>query len=138
MKKIVLDSGLSPYTLVKKTSFVFSALLFSGFLCSANSYAVSNISQGGLTWSSPNEKVKNWNDAYAYCASMGERLPTQAELSALYSSGVLAKARGWTLVNTWSSTPNPGVPGTHYAVNLDLGGVGWGNDKDGYYVTCVH
>ncbi|MDO9012159.1 MAG: hypothetical protein Q7U78_10210 [Gallionella sp.] len=117
------------------------------------------ISQGGLTWT-PNTigsatfggdffgwgipgGYNNWTNANAYCTNTtingqtGWRLPTQTELSALYSSGALAGAQGWTLGYTWSSTPF-GV-GFHYGVGLFNGSVHWFNDAniDYLYVSCV-
>lgn len=43
--------------------------------------------------------------------------------------------QGWTLNNTWSSTPNG--PGNHYNVNLNNGNANWNNDANNNYVSCV-
>lgn len=98
------------------------------------------LSQGGLTWM-PVTFYDTWANANAYCANTtingqtGWRLPTHPELSALYNSGALAGSQGWTLGNTWSSTPIG--DGDHYFVNLLCGGVGWGGNWDYNFVSCV-
>ena len=46
-----------------------------------------------------------------------------------------AFCQGWTLNNTWSSTPNGA--GNHYNVNLNNGNVNWNNDANNNYVSCV-
>jgi hypothetical protein len=103
------------------------------------------ISQGGLIWSPNNATVPapgyaDWNTANTYCntatinGQTGWRLPTPAELSSLYSSGALA-GQGWTLLNTWSSTPR--VADVHYGVNLGNGNVSWYHDTNYNFVTCV-
>ena len=97
-------------------------------------------SHGGLTWM-PVSFYKSWSDADAYCSYTaitgrnGWRLPTKDELIALYDSGAM-RDQGWTLDNTWSSTPYSS--GSHYHVFLDGGGVIWGPDKGSGYVSCVH
>jgi hypothetical protein len=98
------------------------------------------VSQGGLTWM-PVSFDKNWSNANAYCTNTaingqtGWRLPTKDELSALYNSGAM-KDHGWTLINTWSSTPNS--TGYHYGVSLGDGHVYAGIDTGYTNVTCVH
>jgi hypothetical protein len=79
--------------------------------------------------------------ATALCAGTingltGWRLPTSAELSALYTSGAM-NGQGWTLHYTWSSTPYS-APSTHYIVSLLNGLVDFADDPLlGGYVTCV-
>ena len=98
------------------------------------------VSQGGLTWMPVNSSTKNWSQANAYCTNTaingqtGWRLPTKDELKALYDSGAM-KGQGWTLGNTWSSTP--GGSGGHDVVGLDSGGVYPFYDSHEIYVTCV-
>jgi hypothetical protein len=104
------------------------------------------VSQGGLTWI-PNNVVNppngwdTWTNANAYCTGTtingqtGWRLPTAAELSALYASGAM-NGQSWALANTWSSTPSGA--GYHETVDLNGGDVLWGIDTFGFnYVTCV-
>lgn len=43
--------------------------------------------------------------------------------------------QGWTLNNTWSSTPHGA--GNHENVNLNNGNVNWSNDANNNYVSCV-
>jgi len=97
------------------------------------------VSQGGLTWM-PISFYKNWSEANSYCTNTaingqnGWRLPTKDELSALYNSGAM-KDQGWTLNNTWSSTP--AGSGGHYFVGLLHGYVSSLYDALENYVTCV-
>jgi hypothetical protein len=97
------------------------------------------VTQGGLTWSPNNASSGNWGSANTYCAGTingqtGWRLPTQAELVALYGSGALTGS-GWTLNSTWSSTVSPLG---HYAVNVSNGNSLNSNDNANRPVTCVH
>lgn len=104
----------------------------------------SYVSQGGLTWMPVSSTVYTYAQATALCAGTingqtGWRLPTQPELSALYSaypnnSSVLT-GQGWTLTYTWSSTPYSA--GSHYVVILDGGVVIWTVDPATLVVTCV-
>ena len=43
--------------------------------------------------------------------------------------------QGWTLNNTWSSTPNG--TGNHFNVDLKNGNSNPNNDMNSLYVTCV-
>lgn len=92
---------------------------------------------GGLTWM-PTTFTDTWVNANTYCANgiinsqAGWRLPTQAELLALYASGAM-NGQGWTLGNTWSSTP---AFGSYYGVNL-VDGSSWYGNAYVFYVTCV-
>ena len=112
--------------------------------------------QGGLTWT-PNTigsatfggdfnnwgipgGYANWATANAFCAAgtfngqTGWRLPTQPELSSLYSSGAM-NGQGWALDLTWSSTADGS--GYRYGVGLGIGNVRWGVDTLYGYVSCV-
>jgi len=100
--------------------------------------------EGGLTWMPISTTTYFQPNAATLCAGtinglQDWRLPTQSELSALYSmypnnSSVLT-GQGWTLFSTWSSTPYSA--GFHYVVYLDYGYVRAINDTIYYYVTCV-
>lgn len=98
------------------------------------------VTQGGLIWM-PVTAYDTWTNANAYCANTaingvtGWRQPTQTELSALYTSGLM-NGQGWTLADTWSSTPYNSA-GSHYDVGLSSGNVLWGVDTYGHYVSCV-
>ena len=104
------------------------------------------INQGGLIWA-PINTTANWTTAASTCsastalgfASGTWRLPTQAELSALYSqrAGELTAA-GWMLSNTWSSTVYVGFDNYHYDVVLYNGDIYYHSDNNSYYVSCVH
>ena len=98
----------------------------------------SYVVQGGLTW-----MPESWGYTYAQavvlCAGTingqtGWRLPTQAELSALYSSGAM-NGRGWTLYLTMSSTLDGA--GLHAVVYLVDGSVHWYSDTSMSSVSCV-
>jgi len=100
--------------------------------------------QGGLTWM-PISTFMTQYDANAYCTTTtingtnDWRLPTQPELTALYTaypnnSSVLL-GQGWLLDYTWSSTPYSA--GLHYLVNLSVGNVVASGDAGNFYVTCV-
>ena len=103
------------------------------------------VSQGGLTWM-PNNigpwsgGYTDWNTANTYCTTAtilgqtGWRLPTAAELSALYASGAI-NGQGWTLGGAWSSTPHGA--GILEAVDLSYGSVYWDFDANYNYVSCV-
>jgi hypothetical protein len=97
------------------------------------------VSQGGLTWM-PVSFYNNWSDANSYCINTaingksGWRLPTKDELKALYDSRAM-NDQGWTLGNTWSSTPDSA--GGHYYVLLGHGGSIPYYDLRYGYVACV-
>lgn len=101
------------------------------------------IVQGGLIWM-PVTFSDTGTNANLYCANTtingqtGWRMPTQPELSGLYSSGAM-NGQGWTLSNTWSSTVPTGSGGIyiHYYVSLVNGYVYYQNDTYIFYVTCV-
>ena len=97
--------------------------------------------QGGLTWM-PVTFQDTWANANFYCINTtinGQtswRLPTQTELSALYTSGAMNGQR-WVLAVTWSSTGGSAA-GAHYAVSLTAGGTVFFNiDTVNYWVSCV-
>lgn len=112
--------------------------------------------QGGLTWTPSNigsavfggdfmsygipGGYTDWNTANTYCTTAtingltGWRLPTQPELSALYTSGAM-NGQGWTFGSAWSSTQYSA--GYHYFVGLNSGYVNWASDTGNSYVSCV-
>jgi uncharacterized membrane protein YgdD (TMEM256/DUF423 family) len=97
-----------------------------------------------LTWMPISSTTYTQPNAATLCAGTisgltGWRLPTDTELSALYtaypqSSSVLL-GYGWTLGYTWSSTPD--VSGGHYSVSLNGGLVQANANTIRNYVTCV-
>jgi hypothetical protein len=97
-------------------------------------------SQGGLAWM-PITFQDTWANANTYCINTtinswtDWRMPTQTELSALYTAGAM-NVPGWVLGNTWSSTPYGA--GSHYSVTLNVGYVDWYRDTGLFYVSCVH
>lgn len=82
-------------------------------------------------------------DARDFCANStingdsGWRLPSVAELTALYGSGAIA-GLNWTLENTWTDTLDTDVASAaHRVVHLGTGAVGARADTSPTYVTCV-
>lgn len=112
----------------------------SGSSTPAASTLSSYVSEGGLTWMPVSSTQYTYAQASALCAGTingltGWRLPLEAELSALYTSGAM-NGQGWMLLGgTWSSTPN--LTGTHNSVNLTSGTVNLYYDTNSIYVTCV-
>jgi hypothetical protein len=103
------------------------------------------VSEGGLTWmpisgTTYSQDPAFGNPANTYCTTStisgltGWRLPTSAELSALYASGAM-NSQGWTLGNTWSSTPFSA--GVYFYFNLRSAANYQLSDTNLIYVTCV-
>ena len=135
----------TPTATYSTASLVFSVKDTTNSVASTTStvsftVAAAYVLQGGLTWM-PVTFSNNWANANAYCTTTtingqtGWRMPTQAELSALYTSGAM-NGQGWTLWIIWSSTVYSA--GTHYAVGMVNGAVSWYDDTDvRFYVSCV-
>jgi hypothetical protein len=101
------------------------------------------VSQGGLLWMPT--RTGSWSEANTYCTTSningqtGWRLPTQPELSALYSSG-LSENQGWAhdyWFYIWSSTLYDSSGPYYYYVALKNGDVFWLYYTNPIYVTCV-
>jgi len=95
--------------------------------------------EGGLTWMPISTTEYIYSGATTLCAgtingTTDWRLPTEPELSALYTSGLIT-GQGWSLGYTWTSTLYSA--GYHWYVYLPNGGAGAGNDPGAEYVTCV-
>lgn len=77
-------------------------------LCVAPAVTGNTITRNGRTWS-PVSFIGTWAEANSYCTTTtingttGWRLPTEFELSELFTSGAAA-GQGWILSKTWSST----------------------------------
>ena len=94
---------------------------------------------GKLIWSGINS-MANWTAASSQCTALGAgwRMPTQGELSGLYSTPsakAAATTAVWTLGTTWSSSLYSA--GDHYYVNLGTGNVSFNSDAYSYFVACV-
>ncbi len=96
--------------------------------------------EGGLTWMPISSATYTQSSANTRCTTTtingtnDWRLPTETELSTLYTSGLM-NGQGWTLSFTWSSTPYSA--GYHYYVVLYDGYVHANVDTYDGYVTCV-
>jgi hypothetical protein len=93
--------------------------------------------QGGLTWMPVTTTTAKYINASPACSNIGWRMPTLAELTALYNSGA-AVGQGWNLWSTLSSTQGLTGPGWHIALNLSNGSTGDVPDTSSAYATCVH
>jgi hypothetical protein len=102
--------------------------------------------EGGLTWMPVSATTYTQANAAALCTGStinglnDWRLPTESELSAIYSmypnNSSLLSGLGWTLLNQiWSSTLYSN--GFHFTVILSSGRVNGYNDVIPYNVTCV-
>jgi hypothetical protein len=95
------------------------------------------VNEGGLIWTPvwSWSSVYTWPDANTFCSGMGLRLPTEAEMNALYNSGAL-NGQGWWRSYTWSSTYAGG--GNYYNVHLSDNYVNAFNGSTfSLFVTCV-
>ena len=110
----------------------FTVLNYAGNL--SVSLPAGYVSEGGLTWMPVSATAYTYAQAAALCNGMGWRLPTQPELSTLYTSGAM-NGQGWALSITWSSTREGA--GIHDFVMLDSGGDNFNGDSSIYYATCV-
>lgn len=110
--------------------------------CIAPATTGTPVSFGGLTWMSVT-RSDTWAKADAFCRGSvignqeGWRLPTRAELAALYASGEMAN-RNWELGPTWAEEMATGLAAEgHVTVDLRNGDrIERGVDA-GAYVACV-
>lgn len=108
--------------------------------CTPPATNASFVTNAGLTWA-PVTFSATYANAASYCASTtinagnGWRLPTDAELSALRSSGAM-NGQGWSLSRTWSSTAG-GLAGERKTERLDDGVVASFAETGDAYVACV-
>lgn len=111
------------------------------YLGSVNAAGSGYVSYGGLIWTPVGGTTMDWNTANSYCSGAndlglsGWRLPTQAELIALNSSGAF-NGHGWTLGFTWAVEEN-GSSAYHMTVVLPQGYTGSIASSNPIYVTCV-
>jgi hypothetical protein len=110
--------------------------------CVTPTLTATSVTNGTLTYQGVS-RTDNWANANTYCQdSVAEgasnwRLPTQDELTALYTSGKVA-GHNWNLGNTWSSvTGNTVQAASHVAVNLQNGVSADRLDTAVAYVSCV-
>ena len=114
----------------------FTVLNYAGLV---SSYPPAYVLQGGLTWMPVSNTAYNFANASVLCSGpisgrTGWRLPTQAELIALYNSGAM-KDHGWTLTFTWSSSLDSS--GAHYNYSLNHAADSVDSGASSLWVTCV-
>ena len=141
-----LAAGVTAGTSIITATFGTKSASVSTAVMALPSLPAGYVVQGGLIWT-PNSYFMWMSNAL--CASnidlglTGWRLPTQSELSALYTSGALNR-QGWTLDWTWSATWSTIVYSGYFnIVNLRDGSVGADGGGGGlqaypqHYITCV-
>jgi hypothetical protein len=139
----------TPSTTYTAANVVFSVQDANGVVAGTTStvnftVVAGYVSEGGLIWMPISATTYTQPQAVTLCSGTingltGWRLPTETELSALYtaypSNSSVLLGQGWTLDYTWSSTPYS--TGTHYYVSLYNGNVSPDYDTFSTYVTCV-
>ena len=140
---LIFNTPYTIYFVAKDAAGNVQGAVQSVAVTTAPTTTTSYVTQGGLTWMPVFLLSENWVNANDYCTTTtingvtGWRLPTQPELSALYTSGEMY-GRGWTLNYVWSSTLWNNIAGYHSTVYLNSGGfVDWSDDRYYNYVTCV-
>lgn len=108
--------------------------------CTPPATSASIVTNAGLTWA-PVTFSATYANAASYCtttsinSATGWRLPTDAELTALRTSGAMNN-QGWSLSRTWSSTAG-GLAGERKTVRLDDGVAASLAETGEAYVACV-
>ena len=117
----------------------FSVLNYVGSI-SVSAAQLFYASEGGLTWMPVSNTTYTLSNASVLCSGTingqtGWRLPTVAELLALYSSKAF-NGKGWMLGATWSSATQ--IPGfSNKTVNLSIGSTSSNAYTQTIYLTCV-
>jgi len=113
-----------------------------GDQCVAPAITAATLTRSPLTWRGT-AHTDTWAHARHFCEdsvidkTTGWRLPTQDELSTLFTSRATAN-QGWSLGATWSVTvPGSGQAGRHVTVDLAKGRVEELDDTAVAYVSCV-
>lgn len=112
--------------------------------CIAPATSAASVTSGARTFMGVTF-ADTYANAEAFCENSvidnqgpGWRLPTVAELSALFASGATA-GRNWVLDNTWTSNHDANMSSAaHVTVNLATGVTTARADTSYSYVTCVH
>jgi hypothetical protein len=118
-------------------------------ICIGSAMVGNLVVRGSHSWM-PVSFIDTWEDANSYCVTTtingttGWRLPTEFELSDLYTSGFM-NGQGWTLSRTWSSTPYTSqsaasvqsVASMRKTVDLSVGFVSNELETNSAYVACV-
>ena len=138
---VVSGVAIYAYATANVVFSVLDTIGLTGSTTSAVSFTVSgaNVSNGGLTWMPVTTTTYTYTDANTLCSGSiqsltGWRLPTDLELSALYTSGAMSH-QGWMLGKTWSSVSS--VAGQHNDVDLFSGTASYDFDTNLHYATCV-
>ncbi|GGE64026.1 DUF1566 domain-containing protein [Massilia psychrophila] len=110
-------------------------------VCVAPAVAASVVVKSPLTWM-PVTFPASYADANAFCTTSvingqtGWRLPTEFDLSNLYTSGSM-NGQGWKLDRTWTSTSGSGGVASHVVVSLANGSLNDQANDNSAYVACV-
>jgi hypothetical protein len=151
-----LTQGTTTITASQAAAGTYVAAVTSTTLSVGAALPSNFVVSGGFTWSAPTGPL-NYSAAVAKCASTingqtGWRMPTQAELAALYANRVAAAyaAKGWPVSTTKQPyglmrgsdfDPNAGPGSYHKGYYLGIGGNVSQPDTNAVYegyVTCVH
>jgi hypothetical protein len=110
--------------------------------CIAPLSSAASVRSGGLDWMGVTHS-DTWTNASAFCSGSvienqsGWRLPTLAELSALYASKNFA-GKSWMLENIWTSDQDSNAAtAAHVTVHLGTGVTSFRANTAYAYVSCV-
>ena len=110
-------------------------------VCMAPAVSAAMVVRNPLSWM-PVSFLATWDNASSFCAnstingSAGWRMPTEFELTNLYSSGAM-NGQAWMLSRTWSSTIGAATSTKHLAVDLFTGAASEQSSDNSAYVACV-
>lgn len=125
-------------TVAKRTCTL--PLVYENGQCVAPTATAAYVTRESLSWM-PATVALTWAEADAYCKNTkiqdktGWRLPSQFELAALATSGMLLE-KGWASSDAWTATAGS-TADSHFAVNLASGASNAYPKENKAYLTCV-